>query len=89
MTPPWLFEEVALEWARDDVLQPWLVEALRRVHTDEYLDFLEKIYSEWIGEGGSKVCAACRFLLKSNSHRTPSVPDLRAPRNVLAARLAA
>ncbi|KAM0749899.1 Arginase/deacetylase [Meredithblackwellia eburnea MCA 4105] len=65
-----LFEEVELEWKRDEVLVPWLMTALEEVHGKDYLSFLETIYKEWINEGGSKTAALpetflrCDFLLE-------------------------
>lgn len=50
------FAEFALDWKPEDVLAPFLLDALRRVHDEDYLEFLKGIYAEWIAEGGKKVC---------------------------------
>ncbi|KAK4698238.1 hypothetical protein P7C70_g8045, partial [Phenoliferia sp. Uapishka_3] len=49
------FEEFALNWTRENVVDEGILDAVRQVHSEEYVEFLRNIYAEWIAEGGSKV----------------------------------
>ncbi|GAA6034689.1 hypothetical protein JCM8097_001122 [Rhodosporidiobolus ruineniae] len=51
-------------WTRGDVITEELEEAVRRVHGEEYLAFLEEIYEEWVAEGGSKDAALPETFLR-------------------------
>lgn len=54
------FEERRCDWTRDEIAADReLMEAVARVHSRDYLDFLREIYDEWVAEGGSKV-SDCR-----------------------------
>lgn len=50
---------VACTWAKEDVGEDWVLDAINKVHKEEYLVFLRTVYDEWVVEGGSKVSPAC------------------------------
>lgn len=49
------YEEYKMPWKAGEVDTDELREAVRRVHDEDYSDFLREIYDEWVAEGGSKV----------------------------------
>lgn len=42
-------------WTKEDVVTDELLDAVRAVHDEEYVDFLREVYVDWVREGGSKV----------------------------------
>ncbi|GAA6005755.1 histone deacetylase family protein [Rhodotorula paludigena] len=66
------FEERRLDWRTDEVVTAELLRAVRAVHDEEYLAFLEEIYDEWIAEGGSKDAALPETFLRQDLLLQPS-----------------
>ncbi|GJN94509.1 hypothetical protein Rhopal_007591-T1 [Rhodotorula paludigena] len=66
------FEERRLDWHTDEVVTAELLRAVRAVHDEEYLAFLEEIYDEWIAEGGSKDAALPETFLRQDLLLQPS-----------------
>jgi hypothetical protein len=52
------FVEHELMWTRDDVVTQELLEAVKAVHEEEYVDFLREVYDDWVKEGGAKLRTA-------------------------------
>ncbi|GAA5876837.1 hypothetical protein JCM8547_002404 [Rhodosporidiobolus lusitaniae] len=59
-------------WTKGDVVTPELLEAVRAVHEEEYVEFLSSIYQEWTAEGGSKDAALPETFLRSDLLLEPS-----------------
>ncbi|GAA5830144.1 hypothetical protein JCM11251_006895 [Rhodosporidiobolus azoricus] len=81
------FHEVAEDWKRDDVITPGLLQAVRAVHSEDYVAFLEEIYEEWIAEGGSKDAALPETFLRHDLLLDPSQDGQELSRGSAIARI--